>query len=146
MPLFLGQQSLLNKDYQNAASNFRLALAIEPDNAALLNNLAWSLIQLGDPKAVEIAEKAYIDAPNSPNVMDTLGWAMVLTGDAAKGTELLRAVSNMSPNDQEIRLHFAKGLIKTGDKAAARLELESLIQRDKPAPVRDEASKLLQGL
>ena len=78
--------------------------------------------------------------------MDTLGLALVRTGDAAKGTELLRAASNIDPANDEIRLHLATGLIKTGDKAAARRELEALIQRDKPAPVRDEATKLLQGL
>jgi putative PEP-CTERM system TPR-repeat lipoprotein len=146
MPTFLGQQSLNNKDFRNAASNYRVALAIEPENIALLNNLAWTLIQLGDPKAVEVAEKAYVEAPNNPNVMDTLGWALVHTGDAAKGTELLRAASNLTPASDEIRLHLATALIKTGDKAAARLELEALIQRDKPAAIRDEASKLLEGL
>ncbi len=85
MPTFLGQQSLNNKDFRNAASNYRVALAIEPENVALLNNLAWALIQLGDPKAVEVAERAYVEAPNNPNVMDTLGWALVQYRRCGKG-------------------------------------------------------------
>ncbi len=146
MPIFLGQQSLIKKDYPNAAKNLRVALEIDPNNVAVLNNLAWILTQSGDPKAVEYAEKAYVEAPNNPNVIDTLGWALVQTGDATKGQELLRAASNLDPANDEIRLHLATALVKTGDKAAARLELESLIKRDKPTAIRDEALKLLQSL
>jgi cellulose synthase operon protein C len=146
MPTFLGQQSLVKKDYRSAAANYKAALEIAPNNTAILNNVAWVLIQLGDPKAVEFAEKAYVDAPNNPNVIDTLGWALVQTGDATKGQELLRAASNLNPANDEIRLHLASSLIKTGDKAAARLELETLITRDKPTAIRDEALKMLQGL
>ena len=78
--------------------------------------------------------------------MDTFGWALVQKGDTAKGQELLRAASNLAPANDEIRLHLAAALIKSGDKAAARLELESLIKREKATPIRDEASKMLQGL
>ena len=122
------------------------ALAIEPNNIAILNNLAWALTQLRDPKAVEIAEKAYVEAPNDANVIDTLGWALVQTGDAAKGMSLLRAASNLAPTNAEIRLHLATAMIKTGDKAGARTELETLMKGDKESPVRAAADKLLQGL
>jgi cellulose synthase operon protein C len=146
MQMFLGQQSLGKKDYRAAAGYYRSALEIEPNNVAVLNNLAWVLTQLGDPKATEVAERAYLEAPNDANVMDTFGWALVQKGNPAKGQELLRAASNLAPGNDEIRLHLAAALLKNGDKAAARLELETLIKRDKATPIRDEATKMLEGI
>jgi Flp pilus assembly protein TadD len=79
--------------------------------------------------------------------MDTFGWALVQAKDTGRGTELLRAASNLSPTDGEIRLHFAKALIQAGDKAGARRELEALTPKlDKASPLRADAEKLLSGL
>ena len=57
--------------------------------------------------------------------MDTHGWILVQHGDAARGIELLRKANSIAPQDTDIRLHLAKALLKTGDKAAAKSELES---------------------
>ncbi len=121
-------------------------MKLDPDNALLLNNLAWVLAETGDPKAREYAATAYRQAPFNPNVMDTLGWAEVQVGDAQKGVELLRAASNLAPGNADIRLHLAKGLIKTGDKVGAKKALEPLSQLDQASPARAEADKLLSGL
>ena len=143
---FLGQQSLARKDYRGAITHYQTAIKLEPDNAVVLNNLAWALTETGDPKGREYAATAYRQAPFNPNVMDTLGWAEVQTGDAKKGVELLQAAANLAPGNAEIRLHLAKGLIKTGDKAEAKKALAPLSRLDANAPARIEADKLLTGL
>ena len=126
---YLGQQSLARKDYRGAITNYQAAVKLDPDNPVILNNLAWVLAETGDPKAREYAATAYRQAPFNPNVIDTLGWAEVQIGDAQKGVELLRAASNLAPGNIDIRLHLAKGLIKTGDKAGAK-------NRPPPASIR----------
>ena len=143
---YLAQQSLARKDYRSAIANYEAAVKLDPDNPLLLNNLAWVLAETGDPKAREYAATAYRQAPFNPNVIDTLGWAEVQIGDAKKGVELLRAASNLAPGNTDIRLHLAKGLIKTGDKAGAKKELEPLSRLDQASPARAEADKLLSGL
>jgi putative PEP-CTERM system TPR-repeat lipoprotein len=143
---YLAQQSLARKDYRSAIVHYQAAVKIDPDNPLLLNNLAWVLAETGDPKAREYAATAYRQAPFNPNVIDTLGWAEVQSGDAQKGVELLRSASNLAPGNADIRLHLAKGLIKTGDKAGAKKALEPFSQLDKASPVRVEAEKLLSGL
>ena len=55
----------------------RGVVEIEPDNIVTLNNLAWALNELGDPKAIEYAERASNLAPYAPSVMDTQGWILV---------------------------------------------------------------------
>jgi putative PEP-CTERM system TPR-repeat lipoprotein len=143
---FLGDQSQVKKDYRAAVLHYQEALKIANDDPRLLNNLAYALIELGDPKASEIAERAYVQAPFNPDVIDTFGWALVQTSDVPRGIELLRAASSLAPANQEIRLHFAKALIKSGDKASARRELEPLTKLDPSSPIRADAEKLLGTL
>jgi putative PEP-CTERM system TPR-repeat lipoprotein len=147
MLVFLAEQSLRKKEYRAAAANYKLALEIEPDNTVLLNDLAWALAELGDPKATEVAEKAYRQAPYDPNVIDTLGWTLVRTGDTKRGIELIHAASNLAPANSEIRLHLATAMIKTGDKVGARRELDTLLSKlEKSSPLRADAEKLLSEI
>ena len=143
---YLGQRSLAGKDYRAAIAHYQAALKVEPENALILNNLAWVMAESGDPKALSYAATAYRQAPFNPNVIDTMGWAEVQSGDAKKGVELLRSALNLAPNDSNIRLHLAKGLIKAGDKAAAKTVLEPLSRLDQASPARADAEKLLSGL
>jgi Flp pilus assembly protein TadD len=77
-------------------------------------------------------------------VIDTLGWALVRTGDTKRGVELIHAASNLAPTNSEIRLHLATAMIKAGDKVGARRELETLLSKlEKSSPLRAEAEKLL---
>ena len=81
---------LAKGDFKIAAANFRIAVDIEPDNVALLNNLAWALSELNDPGALGYAERAYRLAPGVAEVANTYGWILVQRGDAVQGVELLR--------------------------------------------------------
>jgi putative PEP-CTERM system TPR-repeat lipoprotein len=143
---YLAQQAVLAKDYPVAVQQYRAVLEAEPDNVTVLNNLAWSLNELGDPKALEYAERASILAPNVPTVADTYGWILVQRGDAKRGLDMLREASRLAPQDPEIRLHLAKALLKAGDKAAAKSELEALAVQGDASRARTEAQQMLNGL
>jgi len=145
--LFLAERDLKRKDYKAAARAYRELLALQPENPVVLNNLAWTLSQLKDPSAVEYAEKAYKLAPDSPAVADTLGWILVEQGDAKRGVELLGRAAAAAPNALQIRLHYAQALIKSGNKAGARKELEHVRQAaTDDTPLKAEADRLLKEL
>ena len=57
---------------------------------------------------------------------------------------LLRKANSIAPQDTEIQLHLAKALLKTGDKAAAKGELEKLAAQTKESSARTEAQQLLK--
>ena len=141
---YQGQQFVVAKDYRAAARQFRSVLDVEPDNTVALNNIAWSLSELGDPAALEYAEHASALAPLQPSVMDTHGWILVQRGDTARGLALLRKASALAPQDPDIQLHLAKALLKNGDKAAAKSELEKLAVQSKPSSARAEAQGMLK--
>jgi putative PEP-CTERM system TPR-repeat lipoprotein len=144
--LYLAERDLYRKDYKAAARRYREILALQPNNPVALNNLGWTLSQLGEPEAVEYAEKAYSLAPNNPAIADTLGWMLVERGDMKRGMELLSKAAADAPNALQIRLHYAKALLKTGDKAGARRELEQVRQAPEQSPLRVEAEELLKQL
>ena len=104
------------------------------------------LTEEGDAKGLEYAEQAHRLAPFSPGVLDTLGVAVLKSGDAKRGVTLLRMASTLGPAQPDIRLHLAKALIASGDKVAARKELDELAKLDSASPVRVEADKLKSSL
>jgi putative PEP-CTERM system TPR-repeat lipoprotein len=146
MHLYMAERAQTDKDLKTAATHYRAALTIAPDNALTLNNLAWVLTELGDPKAKEYAERAYTAAPYTPSVVDTYGWSLLQGGEAAKGTEFLRTALSLDPSNDEIRMHVATALMKTGDKVGAKKELETLSKGAKTQPLRADAEKMLSGM
>jgi Flp pilus assembly protein TadD len=143
---FIAQQNLRKKDYAAAVRQYEAALEIAPSNALYLNNLAWVLNELGDPRARKYAEQVYVLTPTNPTVLDTLGWILVQHGDVARGVDLLQTAVRVSPGENEIRMHLAKALLKTGNKAGAKTELEALAKVEQAPEVRDEARKMLKEL
>lgn len=123
---YLGDRALVRKDYEAASRHYRAVLESQPDNAAVLNNLAWAAGQLKSPLAVQYAERANRLAPNQPAMMDTLAMLIVEKGEGRRALELLRRAVELAPNAPQIRLNLAKALIRTGDRTAARKELEQL--------------------
>jgi len=102
--------------------------------------------ELGRSSALEYAERAHDLAPDNPAIMDTLGLMLTKAGQVERGLELLGRAADAAPDAYQIRLNFAKSLIKTDRKIAARKELERLATLDEKLPERQEAVKLLGGL
>ena len=142
----LGNAAVQNNDYKNAAARYREVFALQPDNLAVLNNLAWVLNEMQDPAAMGFAEKAYAISPDNADVQDTYGWLLVNKGDTKRGIEVLSRAVATAPKAVEPRLHLAKALMKSGDKAAAKRELDTLATMVKGGPAKAEVEKLLQSL
>jgi cellulose synthase operon protein C len=123
---YFAERALRKQDYKSAARYYQALVAQQPDNVRFLNNLAWVAGELGDPKALSYAEKASALAPADPAILDTLGMLLIKKGDVTQGVDKLRQAAQLGPNNSDIRLHLAKALIKAGDKAAARKELDAL--------------------
>lgn len=144
--LFLADAANKRKDFGGAVAQYRAMLAGNPDNPALLNNLAWSLGQMRDPKAIDYAEQANRLGPNQPPIMDTLGVLLVEQGNVERGVELLAKAIAIAPQAAEIRLNYAKALLKAGNKPAAKHELETLSRLGETFAANAEVTSLMKGL
>lgn len=143
----VGEQKQAAKDNAGAVVYYRAVLALEPENVIVLNNLAWLLNEQGKPEARELGERAYRLAPLNPNIIDTFGTILIAQGETQRGLTMLRMATNLSPADPRLRLNLARALVKTGDKAGAKQELEAVVTRDpRPSPAKAEAEALLKTL
>lgn len=79
------------------------------NDPALLNNAAAVKTELGDHSAaVALARRALAKAPQSPQILDTLGWALWQQGGAqAEARQLLTKARNAAPDNREIAAHWA---------------------------------------
>lgn len=132
--------------YPEAIAQYEILVKDDPNNAVLLNDLAWLYQQVRDPRAVSTAERALAIVPQSPTVKDTLGWILLEQGQVPRALELLRAAVAGAPDNGEIRYHYAAALAKSGDKVQARSELRETLRSGKGLRSKDAAERLLATL
>ena len=144
--MYAAELSLSRKEYQSAASDLELVLKAAPDSPVALNNLAWAYSELKDPRALSTAEKALKAAPDSPAILDTAAWLLVGQGDAGRAVPMLKRAAGLQPANATLRYHLAVALNKSGDKKAARVELEKVVSGGTPFPHLDDAIALLKVL
>ena len=144
--MYLAGIHLAERENKAAIEQYQIILKQNPKYVPALNNLAWLYQQEKDPVALEYAEKANQLAPDSPAILDTLGWILVEQGNVTRGLPFLQKATSLAPEAAEIRYHFALGLVKSGDKAKARNELEQLLAARKNFPSIDEARTVLKQI
>jgi len=116
------------------------------DDPLILNNLANIMFQLGDPKALEMAEKAHRLAPQDAGIQDTLGWLLLQRGQVDAGLKQLREARLRAPRSPEIRYHLAVALAQAGRREEALSELSSLLQEKVAFDGAKDARALLEKL
>ena len=100
--------------------DYEAVLALAPRNPRALNNLAWLMLAGNSDKAVELAERALSVAPDDANVHDTVGWALVESGQIQRGIVFLRRALQGRPKDREIATRLTVALERSGDIVGAR--------------------------
>lgn len=146
MHLYLGELALGRKSYGEAEKHYLAALQITPNNAVLLNNLAWVTGQLGKAGAVEFAERANKLALNQPAFMDTLATLLADKKEYAKAIEMQKKAIDLQPSNAGLRLNLAKIHIKSGNKVLAKAELETLAALGSKLSLQSEVAALLKSL
>jgi putative PEP-CTERM system TPR-repeat lipoprotein len=143
---------LLATEYQSqsrnseAISEYELVKEHQPKNAVVWNNLAWLYFIRGDSRSVEYAEKAVEISPNRPEIMDTLGWILLNTGNLERGLSVIQDAAIHAPHIPSIRFHLAVALHKQGNNKDARKELERLMKSGVAFSEKEEAKNLLKRL
>ena len=94
----------------------------------VLNNLAWSLSESKDNRALGFAEQALKFKPDNPAAMDTLGWLLVQEGQRQRGIKLLQQALSKALHVAEIQYHLAAAVAKAGDHIRAQRELDRLLR------------------
>jgi tetratricopeptide (TPR) repeat protein len=111
--------------YKSAIAVFRAALALEPDNPKILNNLAYAMLN-GNGElltALRHATKAARLDPDNPLVLETVGSINLRIGDAASAAKHLeQAWARAIHHPPEIQIAIMDQLIRAWN-AADRTDL-----------------------
>jgi len=143
---------LLGATYMNLGQNdaaiaeYEKVLNANPNDVAILNNLAWIYYQTNDPRGRSMAERAYRAAPQDPAVLDTYGWILVQQGEVARGRQLLGKASEGLPEEPEVGYHLAVALHLSGEQEAAREILEGLVEGGRSFTGSEQARQLLDEI
>ena len=140
--LVLGRADLLLRTdkLDEAIEQYRNARKRWPDSATTLNALGYILADNTDRfvEAEKLIRKALAIEPNSPAIIDSLGWVLYKLGDLEGGlVELHRAYDRMK--DPEVAAHIVEVLAELDRHDEATSLLES-------AEKQDPDSELLQNV
>jgi putative PEP-CTERM system TPR-repeat lipoprotein len=144
--MLLADRAMRARDLKNAGAQYQALLSVEPNNVVALNNLAWIGGETGDAKAISYAERAAKLAPQSASVLDTLGTLLVRQGETNRGLEYLSKARELAPARFDLRLSYARALVISGQKDAARKELREIVEAKEDATEKRAAAEMLQKL
>ncbi len=147
VPLVLAQYYAGAQEQTKAIGIYeRLMQGTAQPELPVLNNLAYLYTEVGDPRAVATARRAFDLAPDNVQVQDTYGWALVRAGKAQQGISVLEKAEKARNTNPAVRYHLAAALAQTGDTSQAKDLLSSLLQSGDKFPERGDAEALQKKL
>jgi Flp pilus assembly protein TadD len=129
-----------------ALAAYRDAMKIDPNNAVILNNLAYLMTQTGGnlDEALTLAQRAKQQLPNLTEVSDTIGSIYIKKGLSDSAIEIFRDLTTKVKDNPTFHYHYAMALTQKGDKAHAMQELRLALQNKPAKSEENQIKELLQ--
>ncbi len=127
---------------------YREALALEPENPLVKNNLAYLLAEKGGnlDDALRLAQEASRQQPGILPLSDTLAYIYIKKNLPDSAIQILSNATRKDPKQPVYRYHLAMALLQKGDKSGARRQCEAALS-DGPSKADEEKIRaLLAGL
>ncbi len=125
--MMLASSELAVGNTAEAARHYEAVLDTGRESVVALNNLAWLYLDADDSRAIIMARRAYRAERDNPNVIDTLGWVYLETGDIEAALEHLRRASSLAPTNPTVLYHLGVALQRKGEADAAREALRGAL-------------------
>ena len=131
----IGKYEYSDKDLLNA-------LKIDPDDAYILNYLAYSWLERDFKinEAIKMLEKAYKLKNDDPYIIDSIGWAYYLIDDFLKAEKFLKRAVELMPNDPIVSDHYGDILWMLGRKIQARYFWQNVLKME------DAEKKIIESI
>jgi len=138
------------KDYKSSDRDLLKSLDINPDDAYVLNYLAYSWLEreYKIDISLQMLEKAYARRGNDPYIIDSIGWAYYLVEDFTKAEIFLKRAVELMPEDPIVNDHYGDILWKLDRKIQARYFWTSVLNLEKTEKNmrKNINNKLINGL
>ena len=137
-------------DYEKADKDLLNSLKINPEDAYVLNYLAYSWLERDYQidKAMEMLEKAYALRSNDPYITDSIGWAYYLLDDYVEAEKYIKKAVELMPEDPTVNDHYGDILWKLNRKIQARYFWNNVLSSDDTEEeLREKVNiKIIEGL
>lgn len=147
--MMLGILNDMQGKYEDARRHYRGALAIDPNFAPAMNNLAYLIAEHGGEltEALALAQNAKAAMSDDPGIMDTLGWVNYKMGSHAVAVNELEASVKLLEDNPTVHYHLGMAYAALGNTAGAKQHLDKALELDpksKEAPAIRDALKSLR--
>ena len=137
-------------NYNDSDSDLLNALEINPNDAYVLNYLAYSWLErkYKIETSLQMLEKAYKAKSNDPYIIDSIGWAYYLVDDYVKAEKFLKRAVELMPEDPIVYDHYADILWKLDRKIQARYFWKNVLNFEETEEELKKTieNKLIEGL
>ena len=137
-------------DYKKSDEDLLYSLRINPDDAYVLNYLAYSWLERDYKidEAFQMLEKAYASKSNDPYIIDSIGWAYYLIDDYIEAEKFLKRAVELMPEDPTVNDHYGDILWKLNRKIQARYFWNNVLKfDDTDEDIRNNINiKMIEGL
>src|SRR4029077_6594115 len=108
-----------------AIANYRESLRLDPENASVMNNLAFALAapNVDLNPARQEALRAVQKSPTSAELADTLGWVYLKRKNIPSALQVFENLRQRQPKNASFRIHLAMAFLENGDPTSAQHEL-----------------------
>ncbi len=134
-------------DTKGSEESLRSILARQPNNAMVLNNLGYFLVERNErlPEALELIQRAVRAEPFNASFLDSLGWAYFKLNRLDEAERNLTEAARRSPSSATIQEHLGDVLKRLGRadqaRAAWRKALTLSVEAEESARLKDKLNK-----
>ena len=137
-------------DYVSSDKDLLKSLEVNPDDAYVLNYLAYSWLEreYKIKISLQMLEKAYAVRSNDPYIIDSIGWAYYLVDEYDKAENFLKRAVELMPQDPIVNDHYGDILWQLDRKIQARYFWQAVLNLDETEDAMKETikNKLIEGL
>ncbi len=120
------------KRLAEAISEEKRAIRVNPNYGPAIVSLGWFLMEAGRlDEALNICQRAAQLLPGNDNALANYGKALSMKGNYPEAIRICRGVVKYFPLNAEARYYLVEALVKSGDKASAKAELQKYLQMPK---------------
>ena len=118
--------------FDESDKDFFHSLNINPNNAHVLNYLAYSWLEreYKIDEAMKMLQTAYDLRSDDPYIIDSIGWAYYLIDDYSEAEKYIKTAVELMPDDPIVNDHYGDILWKLDEKIQARYFWNSVLSFD----------------
>ena len=136
--------------WKKAEKDLLVSLEINPDQAYVINYLAYTWIEKGKniEQSLKMLKKANNLKSNDPYIIDSLGWALFKLQKYKESKNYLQLAVQLMPADPVVNDHYGDALWKNGNKIQARYYWKYVLNlKDSKDNLKENINnKLISGL